>query len=144
MTAQVRRMTPGDLEEVAAIWDRAGLPYQPRGRDSRQRLIEQMGRECCIFLVAEEEGRIVGSLLATHDFRKGWLNRLAVDPVRQGEGVGPELVKAAEKELEAAGVRIYAAQIHRHNRRSRELFARLGYQEHEDIVYCSKRPGGEE
>ena len=140
----MRRMLPQDYEAVASIWASSGLPYQPQGRDSRERLLQQLEKECCIYLVAEDGGKVVGSLLVTHDFRKGWLNRLAVDPERQGQGIARSLVRRAEEELEARGVRIFAAQIHRHNLKSREMFARLGYLEHEDIVYCSKRPGGEE
>jgi len=144
MSAIVRRMRPEDYPEVVAIWDRSGLPYQPRGRDSEERVRQQLGKECCIYLVAEDEGKVIGSLMVTHDLRKGWLNRLAVLPERQDKGIARSLVRRAEEELEAVGVRIFAVQIHRHNQRSRRLFAMMGYEEHEDIVYCSKRPGREE
>jgi GNAT superfamily N-acetyltransferase len=132
-------MRAEDYSSVAAIWDEAGLPYQPRGRDSEIRITEQLQKECCIYLVAEAEGAIIGSLLITHDFRKGWLNRLAVRPVWQGRSVARALVQEAEESLLSLGVRIYAVQVHRHNVGSRQLFSKLGYQEHDDIVYCSKR-----
>lgn len=143
-TFSIRRMRAEDYPDVAAIWDEAGLPYQPRGRDSEKRIQEQLRKECCIYLVAESGGAVIGSLLITHDFRKGWLNRLAIRPSWQGRGVARELVRRAEEMLLSLGVRIYAAQIHSHNLESRQLFSRLGYQEHEDIVYCSKRLEPEE
>lgn len=144
MSTEVRRMRPEDYAEVADIWVRSGLPYQPRGRDSRERITEQLERDSSIYLVAEDRERIVGVLLVTHDLRKGWLNRLAVPPEEQGKGIGKELVRRAEEELASLGVRIIAVQIHERNERSRALFAELGYQEHHDIVYCSKRSGPDE
>ncbi len=144
MSVEVRRMREEDYDAVADIWTRSGLPYQPRGRDSRERIREQMGMGSSIFLVAEDRGRVVGVLLVTHDLRKGWLNRLAVMPEQQGRGTAKELVRRAEEELSALGISIFAVQIHERNARSRKLFADLGYQEHEDIVYCSKRSGPDE
>ena len=144
MSVQVRRMRPEDYAAVADIWTSSGLPYQPRGRDSEERIREQLRRDSSIFLVAEERGRVVGTVLVTHDLRKGWLNRLAVAPEEQGKGIARELVRQAEEALAALGVNIFAVQIHQHNDRSRRLFAELGYHEHEDIAYLSKRTGPDE
>lgn len=144
MRAEVRRMRPGDYAAVADIWVRSGLPYQPRGRDSEERIGEQLEMDSSIYLVAEDRGKVVGVVLVTHDRRKGWLNRLAVLPEEQGRGIAKQLVRRAEEELSARGISIFAVQIHEHNQRSRKLFAELGYQEHSDIVYCSKRSGPEE
>lgn len=140
----IRCMREEDLAAVTAVWQSAGLPHQAHGRDNEERIREQMGKESSIYLVAEAGGAIVGLVLVTHDLRKGWLNRLAVAPEWQGRGVGSALVRRAEEELEALGIGVYAVLIHRSNRHSRKLFAELGYQESEDIVYCSKRVGREE
>lgn len=144
MSAEVRRMRPDDHADVADIWVRSGLPYQPLGRDSEERILEQLERGSSIYLVAEDGGKIVGVVLVTHDLRKGWLNRLAVAPEEQGKGIARELVRRAEEELSALGINIFAVQVHAHNHRSRKLFAELGYHEHDDIVYCSKRSGPDE
>ena len=55
MSAVVRRMRSEDYSAVADIWVRSGLPYQPRGRDSEERVREQMERGSSIFLVAEDK-----------------------------------------------------------------------------------------
>ncbi|NLX46647.1 MAG: GNAT family N-acetyltransferase [Euryarchaeota archaeon] len=111
------------------------------GKGLWERALEQVGRDPSIYLVAEDRGGIVGAVLATHDLRKGWLNRSAVLPEEQGRGIARQLVQRAEEELASLGVNITAVQVHEGNRRSRRLFAELGHLEHEDIVYCSKRPG---
>jgi ribosomal protein S18 acetylase RimI-like enzyme len=144
MSVEVRRMRPEDYADVADIWVRSGLPYQPRGRDAQERILQQLDRDSSIYLVAEDRGKVVGVVLVTHDLRKGWLNRLAVPPEEQGKGIAKELVRRSEEELASLGVNIFAVQMHEHNQRSRRLFAELGYHEHDDIVYCSKRSGTDE
>lgn len=144
MSIEVRRMRPEDYADVADIWVRSGLPYQPRGRDTEERILEQLESDSSIYLVAEDRGKVVGVVLVTHDLRKGWLNRLAVPPEEQGRGIARELVRRAEEELSSLGINIFAVQVHHHNRRSRKLFAELGYHEHDDIVYLSKRSGPDE
>ncbi|TFG54913.1 MAG: GNAT family N-acetyltransferase [Methanomassiliicoccus sp.] len=87
----IRRMRPEDYGTVAAIWKAAHLPHQPQGRDSEMRVREQLEKDISLYLVAESEGEVIGSLLVTHDLRKGWLNRLAVRQDRQGRGVASSL-----------------------------------------------------
>ena len=144
MSAEVRRMRPEDYVDVADIWVRSGLPFQPRGRDAEERILEQLEKDSSIYLVAEDRGKVVGVVLVTHDLRKGWLNRLAVPPEEQGKGIARMLVRRAEEELSALGISVFAVQVHKHNHRSRALFAELGYHEHDDIVYLSKRSGPDE
>jgi len=137
----IRRMRADDYPEVAEVWEEVGLPYQAKGRDSRERVLEQLSKESSIFLVAEADGVMVGTLLATHDARKGWLNRLAVRNEWQGKGVASSLVRRAEEELQTQGIRVFAVHVRASNSASRRLFSELGYHEHEDIVYLSKRLG---
>ena len=101
MSAEVRRMRPEDYVDVADIWVRSGLPFQPRGRDAEERILEQLEKDSSIYLVAEDRGKVVGVVLVTHDLRKGWLNRLAVPPEEQGKGIARMLVRRAEEELSA-------------------------------------------
>ncbi len=141
MSAEVRRMRPEDYADVADIWVRSGLPFQPRGRDAEERILEQLEKDTSIYLLAEDRGKVVGVVLVTHDLRKGWLNRLAVPPEEQGEGVARMLVRRAEEELTALGITGLAGQVHKHNHRARKLFAELGYHEHDNIVYFSQSSG---
>jgi len=89
------------------------------------------------------EGRLVAVVVLTHDGRKGWINRLAVDPVYRHRGYARRLVEASERWFnDEIGVEVSAALIHTHNDSSRALFDALGYEEI-DVVYVRKlaRPG---
>jgi len=75
--------------------------------------------------------------------RKGWINRLAVDPDYRRRGIAKTLIAESEKTLRKHGVRIFCAQIEDYNVTSRKLFKECGYVEHRDIIYFSKRESDE-
>lgn len=135
----IRNFTMPDYDRVMEIWTDARLPLKPQGRDGRANIEKQLRRPNVLFLVAESEGRVVGTVLATHDGRKGWINRLAVDTPWRNQGIGRRLVLEAEKRLAAAGMEIFACLIEDGNTVSMEVFERLGYHKHPEILYFAKR-----
>jgi len=94
-------------------------------------------------LGAEEEGRLIGVVMVSHDGRKGWINRLAVEPEYRRQGLGARLIAAAEEELHGQGVEVIAALIEGENESSLNLFQKEGYLLAREIFYLSKRPGEE-
>jgi ribosomal protein S18 acetylase RimI-like enzyme len=135
----IRDFTMGEYDRIMALWTEGGLPLKPRGRDSRASIGKQLGLPNVFFLVAETGDRIVGTVLATHDGRKGWINRLAVDASWRKRGIGRRLVLEAERRLAAAGMEIFACLIEDGNAASMQVFRRLGYQKHPEIIYFAKR-----
>jgi len=91
----------------------------------------------------EEDGRLIGVVIATNDTRKGWINRLAIDPDYQRMGYGKQLVQAAEEALREVGMKLIAAFIEEDNAASLALFEQLGYALHQHITYVSKRDSAE-
>jgi len=136
---QIRDLRPEDYEGLTSLWEAAGLPYRPRGRDGRDRISREIEGECAIFLVAAEDSRLIGSVLGTHDGRKGWINRLAVHPEHRKRGIGRALVAEAEERLLKLGIEIVTCLIEDWNEESLAFFEWIGYARHPDIVYLSKR-----
>ena len=135
----IRPMRMEDYGGVVEVWRSAGLDYKPAGRESRAAIERQLEHYSGSMLVAEEEGRIVGVALGTHDYRKGWINRLAVAPDMQGCGIAKTLIAAVEGELERLGVLIFSGCIISDNEASRRLAGKAGYEWHEDVEYFSKK-----
>jgi N-acetylglutamate synthase len=137
----IRAFRPSDYDRVMELWFAGGLPLKPQGRDSREAIARQLALPNVRFLVAEEGdgGRVVGTVLATHDGRKGWINRVAVDAALRRRGLGARLVRAAEDWLASEGLDILACLIEEDNDVSMSLFAALGYTKHAEIVYFAKR-----
>jgi len=136
---EIRKLTIDQYEELVNLWRRAGLPFKPKGRDSKEAIARQMNANPEFFLGAFKNGRLVGAVVVSSDGRKGWINRLAVDPDFRRRGVASTLVAEAERVLREHGVRIFCALIEAENEASRRLFKKCGYVEHRDIIYFSKR-----
>ena len=137
----VREFTMDDYDEAMALWERCDAERRPLGRDGREAVRRQMGLGTAIYLVAVEEGRIVGTAFATHDGRRGWINRLVVDVDRRRRGVGSLLVGEAERRLDARGIDIVAVHVWETNSASIATFSSLGYETVPDCIYMSKRKG---
>jgi ribosomal protein S18 acetylase RimI-like enzyme len=95
------------------------------------------------FLGAYDGNRLVGTVIAGYDYRRGWINRLAVDPKYRQKRVAQKLIAAAEKALRKMDARIICALVDDCNVASLSLFKKCGYMEHHDIVYFSKRDSNE-
>jgi len=135
----IRRLAIGNYEKITGLWTKAGLPFKPKGRDSKEAIAAQMKANPPFFIGAFEGDQLVGVVIISCDVRRGWINRLAVDPNHRGRGIAKALVAEAEKVLRSQGIRIFCVQIEAENTESRELFRKCGYREHPDIVYLSKR-----
>jgi len=135
----IRRLTAADYDAVLGLWQQSGLSsVRPQGRDSRQAFAEQLERGQVV-LGLEESGRLIGCVVATNDARKGWINRLVVDPDQRRKGHATRLIRAAEEVLREQGITVLAAQIEDWNTKSLALFEKEGYHVHRDVVYVSKR-----
>jgi len=140
---QVRRLAIDDYEEIVSLWSRAGLPFKPKGRDSRKAIADEIHANPEFFLGAFENNSLVGIVVLSCDVRKGWINRLAVDPDHRRRGVAKALISESEMIFRERGIRIFCALIEDYNDASKKLFRDCGYVEHHDIIYFSKRDSDE-
>ena len=139
MAVRIGKLGLDDYEAMVALWRRVGLVNRVGIRDARRAFARQVRLNNGLYLGAFDGDRLVGTVLGTHDTRKGWINRLAVDPAYQRRGVGSRLLKTCERALVRKGVRIIAALIVKGNEPSTNLFRRSGYELSEDIVYVRKK-----
>ncbi len=140
---EIRRLTINDYEEMARLWSKAKLPFKPKGRDSKEAIAIQMEANPDYFIGTFENNLLVGTVIISCDTRKGWINRLAVDPDYRYRGIAKALIAASEKKLRKYGIRIFCALIEDSNIASKKLFKECGYAEHHDIIYFSKRDSDE-
>ena len=140
---EIRKLAINDYEEIIKLWSRARLPYKPKGRDSKEAIAAQMKANPEFFLGAFEDNRLVGMVIISCDMRKGWLNRLTVDPDYRHCGIAKALIAESEEILKKRGIRVFCALIEDYNTTSKKLFNECGYVEHRDIIYFSKRDNNE-
>jgi ribosomal protein S18 acetylase RimI-like enzyme len=135
----VRRLGPGDYDALCALWRAAGLPIKPEGRDSRAEYERQLSLPHVAFFGRFQDGRLVAAVLATHDGRKGWVNRLAVHPDFRRRHLALELIRVCEAWFVECGVGIFACLIEAGNDASRAVFAAAGYETFPGVTYHTKR-----
>jgi predicted N-acetyltransferase YhbS len=140
---KIRKLTIDNYEEMAQLWTKAGLPFKPKVRDSKEAIAAQMKANPEFFLGAFEDNRLVGTVILSCEMRKGWINRLAVDPNYRHCGIAKALIAESERTLRKYNVRIFCALIEDYNTASKGLFKKCGYVEHHDIIYFSKRDSDE-
>jgi ribosomal protein S18 acetylase RimI-like enzyme len=142
---RVRVLGTHDYERLLTLWGRAGLhSLKPHGRDSRETIARQLETGIMTILGLEVDGQLAGAVVTTHDSRKGWINRLAVDPDCRRRGYGLRLVQAAEEVLHRQGVHVIAALVEADNPDSLALFHKAGYVEGDPgIHYLTKRESSE-
>lgn len=132
----IRPFDPADTDTVVDLWREAGLvrPWNDPYRDiERTRTVQPD-----LFLVAVDDGVVIGSLMAGFDGHRGWLSYLAARAHRRGEGVGRALVETAERLLEARGCPKVMLMVRADNSAVVEFYDRLGYAP-DDVRVLGKR-----
>jgi ribosomal protein S18 acetylase RimI-like enzyme len=97
----LRAATPADVPVVLDLWREAEA--EPTHTDNFESVNRLLVRDPASLIVAEAEGRVVGSVIAGWDGWRGSIYRLAVAPSHRRRGLGRQLVRAAEERLTEAG-----------------------------------------
>jgi ribosomal protein S18 acetylase RimI-like enzyme len=125
-----------DAETVLAIW-RAAESVRS-ATDDPEHVLALVRRGDEQLLIAELDGRPVGTLIAAFDGWRGNLYRLAVVPEAQRHGIARALVEEGERRLRAKGaVRVHAGVRGDHERATR-FWEAVGYQHHPEMRRYTK------
>ena len=112
--AAIRAMSPSDYADVLALWK--SLPGMGlSSADEPHSIAAFLDKNPTTSLVAEREGRIVGTVLGGWDGRRGYVYHLAVAIPSQAAGVGTALMDEVERRFAALGARRIHLMIYRDN-----------------------------
>jgi ribosomal protein S18 acetylase RimI-like enzyme len=137
----IRPFRRDDTEPVVALWRAAGLvvPWNDPYRDIERKLTVQPE----LFLVAEHASvdgapAVIGAAMVGYDGHRGWVNYLAVDESRRGEGLGAAIMAEAERLLVERGCPKLNLQVRSTNQGVIDWYRSLGY-EPDHAVSLGKR-----
>ena len=98
---EIREATRADLADVLALWRTSDAAESATDDEpSLERLLAHPGSD---LLLASDDDRLLGTVIAAWDGWRGGLYRLVVDPEARREGVASALVGEGERRLRTRG-----------------------------------------
>ncbi len=126
--APTHDIRPGRPWHRRAVLDIDYRAFEPFWRFDRRAMREaRAATPSHRYRVGVNNSRPVGYAITGLSAGRGYLQRLAVDPDRSGEGWGRALLSDSLRWLERAGARTVVVNTQRHNHRALELYERTGF-----------------
>jgi ribosomal protein S18 acetylase RimI-like enzyme len=103
-TIKIREFSfPSDYESVYRLWGSIEKGVHIGRSDTLAEIEKKVARDPDLFVVAESEGAIIGSVIGGFDGRRGLIYHLAVATSFRGAGIGSRLMDEVESRLRAKG-----------------------------------------
>jgi len=133
---KIRVMTIADYDGICEVWkNHEGTnPVD----DSIEGFTKYLRRNPTTSFVAEDEGRIIGTILAGHDGRRGIFHHVSVVPEYQKQGIGKMLVDSAVEALKKEGITKVLLVVFTHNDNGNAFWEHMGFTLREDLYYRNK------
>ena len=94
---------PQDYQTVYELWQTVGKGVHVGSSDAPAEIEKKLQRDPDLFLVAEADGKIIGSVIGGFDGRRGIIYHLAVSAAFRGLGIGSRLMSEVETRLRSKG-----------------------------------------
>ena len=134
----IRTYAGADEAQLLSLWNTV-FTYEGDYNQPDVALAAKLKVDDAIF-VAEEDGRIAGTIMAGYDGHRGWLYSVAVLPALRGRGIGAELVRYAVDHLRATGCMKVNLQVRSDNKTVTRFYEGLGFCVEERISMGLKLP----
>ena len=121
----IRSAALSDIDAVLAFWREAAEGTSIS--DDRDGVARLINRDPDALILAERDGRLVGSVIAGFDGWRCHLYRLAVHPAHRRQGIGSALLTLAEERFVALGGRRGDAMVLERNETGQHAWRAAGY-----------------
>ena len=128
----IRPMTIEDYDEVYAMWlitSRRALS----SADERGQIERYLKRNEGLSQVAVVDGKIVGTVLAGHDGRRGFIHHMAVLPEYRRRHIGHALAEKAIEKIKSEGIEKTHIFCYRDNETGQKFWSDFGFVKRDDI-----------
>lgn len=135
---KLRLLTTDDYDAVYALWLSCRGMGLNKEDDSPEGFAAFLRRNPDTCFCAEEDGVLIGAILAGNDGRRGYIYHTAVRDDFRGRGIGRTLVEAAMEALRACGIHKVALVVFAHNNIGNGFWEKMGFTAREDLVYRNR------
>lgn len=120
----IRRMTEADLPAVAGLErENFSVPW------TEENLKESLRLSTYLFLVAEEEGKVVGYAGLNRVLDEGDVTNIVISEDFRGRGIGTELTSALLEEGKKEGIQAFTLEVRFSNVSAIRIYEKLGFVE---------------
>lgn len=129
---------PQDYPAARTLWEEAGPGIHVRQSDEPEEIQKKLQRDPDLFLVAEENGRIIGTVIGGFDGRRGLIYHLAVEESLRSRGIGGLLMDEVERRLKAKGCLKCYLLVTAENESAIRFYEGRGWENMESILTYTK------
>jgi ribosomal protein S18 acetylase RimI-like enzyme len=127
---------PQDYTRIIKLWETAGDGIHVRRSDESKEIEKKLRRDSDLFLIAEVDGEIVGTVIGGFDGRRGMMYHLAVAQDHRKQGIATQLVDELEKRLRLKGCIRYYLLVTRDNEPAIRFYEKRGWKRMELFTYA--------
>jgi ribosomal protein S18 acetylase RimI-like enzyme len=139
MTISIRLFQfPADYETALQLWQNAGEGIGIGPSDQADEIAKKLQRDPDLFLVAEDGGCLVGTVIGGFDGRRGMIYHLAVAPDYRRKGLANQLMDEVETRLRARGCRKAYLLVKQGNWSASAFYQKRGWGEMDKIHIYGK------
>ena len=131
----IRTMTLKDYDQVYELWSGIKGFGLRTVDDSREGVEMFLKRNPATSVVAEEDGRIIGSILCGHDGRRGCMYHVCVAEGYRKHGIGQKMALEAMKRLKEEGINKVSLIAFKSNAVGNEFWNKVGWTFRDDLNY---------
>jgi len=137
MTIQISEMQSKDYTQAFKLWE--SLPGMGlSSADQEEPLLSFLSKNAGTCFVAQDQGKLIGTILGGSDGRRGYIYHLAVHADYQRHGLGDKLTQECLKALRKKGIEKCHIFVIASNREGMKFWSRIGWKLRDDIVVMSK------
>jgi ribosomal protein S18 acetylase RimI-like enzyme len=134
---EIRSMKIEDYDEIFSMWQITSKRALCEA-DSRENIERYLLRNAGMSQVALENGRIIGTVLAGHDGRRGFIHHMAVLPEYRRKHIGNALATEAIKKIAEDGIDKTHIFCYQDNLTGQGFWSSLGFKKRGDLFVYSK------
>lgn len=132
---EIVEMKISNYEDIFKLWTSTHGMGLRNLDDSKEGIDKFLRRNPTTNFIAEEDGKIVGSILCGHDGRRGYIYHTAVDMRYRGKGIGKKLVNSVINALKREGINKAALVVFTNNEVGNGFWRTMGWEKREDLNY---------